>query len=481
MDDSTGQTDGQSDGYGSIAFVNDEGYGVRTTPRHLGRHDVSFELVSSDGAPRTSELLKDFRITLGGRTAYAGRATTTAVTPTGSRLLCSVALDGPWAEPGLVMSDPAALSGAYNGFLEYWQRYGHVRPEFKVVVADMQTLLADLELWLSQFELGLGERTDRELAGLRNEWARGLGGRTTATLSTLFEKFETAASAVDPEWRAACRVFARRQLHPLLLCSPFLHRTYRKPLGYAGDYEMVNMISRDPFEGSTLFAKLVNLWFLEQPPAQAHRNRLTFLEQRITEVALKAAGSGRVARVLSLGCGPAVEVQEFLKKPVPADALEFTLIDFNQETLDRARSCIEEIKGLHHRRTPVDFVRKSVIAMLKEGPSARAGREQFDLVYCAGLFDYLTDPVCRRLSSQLYEWLRPGGLFISTNVHDVNPWPLVMDFIMDWHLNYRNPALMMATRPQQAAPGDITMSADRTGVNIFLEARKPGPDQRGIG
>ena len=40
--------------------------------------------------------------------------------------------------------------------------------------------------------------------------------------------------------------YLRRHLHPLLLCSPFAYRTYQKPLGYAGDYEMVNMIVRDP-------------------------------------------------------------------------------------------------------------------------------------------------------------------------------------------------------------------------------------------
>ena len=55
----------------------------------------------------------------------------------------------------------------------------------------------------------------------------------------------------------------------LLLSSPFLYRAYQKPLGYAGDYEMVNMIARDPYEGGSLFAKVVNLWFLSQWPARA--------------------------------------------------------------------------------------------------------------------------------------------------------------------------------------------------------------------
>jgi extracellular factor (EF) 3-hydroxypalmitic acid methyl ester biosynthesis protein len=275
-------------------------------------------------------------------------------------------------------------------------------------------------------------------------------------------------------------MFARRQLHSLLLCAPFLHRTYRKPLGYAGDYEMVNMISRDPFEGGSLFAKLVNLWFLEQPPAEAHRNRLESLEQRINEAAIRAINSGRKARVLSLGSGSAVEVQRFLAKHRHADQVEFTLLDFNEETLAHARARMEEIKRLHHRASPIEYTKKSVNSILKEGARTvgRAPLQQYDLVYCAGLFDYLSDNVCRRLSSLLYEWVRPGGVFLSTNVHTSNPWPMVMDFIMEWHLIYRTAPRLMDTRPQQSSIEDCTVGSDLSGVNIYLEARKPELVQR---
>ena len=47
------------------------------------------------------------------------------------------------------------MLGAFDGFLDHWRKYYQVRPEFKVVVADVQTLLSDLDLWLAQLELGL--------------------------------------------------------------------------------------------------------------------------------------------------------------------------------------------------------------------------------------------------------------------------------------------------------------------------------------
>ena len=243
---------------------------------------------------------------------------------------------------------------------------------------------------------------------------------------------------------------------------------------------MVNMISRDPLEGGSLFAKLINLWFLEQPPAKAHRHRLQHLEQRMNETALRALNAGRRARLLSLGAGSAVEVQRFLQNHRHADRVDFTLIDFNEETLEHTRSRVGEIKRLHHRTSLVELTKKSVTTILKEGarPSGRAAVPQYDFVYCAGLFDYLSDTVCRRLSNLLYEWVRPGGLFLATNVHTSNPWPMVMDFIMEWHLIYRTGPRLVAARPEKALVEDCAVSSDLSGVNIYLEIRKPELVQR---
>src|SRR3970282_486645 len=103
------------------------------------------------------------------------------------------------------------------------------------------------------------------------------------------------------------RNYAKRQLHPQLLCSPFAYRTYHKPLGYAGDYEMVNMNLRDPLEGSSLFAKTVNLWFLSQAAGDAHRNRITYLTKLLAQETRLGAREGQPVRIFNLGCGPAAE------------------------------------------------------------------------------------------------------------------------------------------------------------------------------
>jgi extracellular factor (EF) 3-hydroxypalmitic acid methyl ester biosynthesis protein len=190
---------------------------------------------------------------------------------------------------------------------------------------------------------------------------------------------------------------------------------------------------------------------------------------------MRAARKNCTARVLSLGCGPAQEVQRFVAGGDLAQNVDFTLIDFDQETAEYTRATLHGLVHKHGRSTSVQVIRKSVSQILKESGRTieRERQNQYDFVYCAGLFDYLSESICRRLSSVLYEWVTPGGLFLSTNVDNSNPRRLTMDYIMDWHLIYRDGAQLAAMRPEPINGAEEAVVADFTGVNIHYTAKKP--------
>jgi len=250
-----------------------------------------------------------------------------------------------------------------------------------------------------------------------------------------------------------------------------MHRIYRKPLGYAGDYEMVNMILRDPNEGSSLFAKVLNTWFLAQIPAQAHRNRVRLLTQKLQQEIARQRSCGRTARVFNLGCGPAREVQEFMAQSDGAGDAEFTLLDFNDETLAYTRRTLEETRRRWNRNTRVQLLKRSVAQVMKAG--ARAVTPEYEVVYCAGLFDYLPDRVCQQLMNMFYGMLQPGGLLLTTNGDLSNPIRNIMGYIFEWRLIERNAAQLAALIPDAARPDDCKINSDPTGCNVFLEVRKP--------
>jgi extracellular factor (EF) 3-hydroxypalmitic acid methyl ester biosynthesis protein len=460
-----------------VIFQSADGLTVRGTPLHLNRHTVVLELYNASLAPRLTETLENFRIIFQERTLYSGRAVVSNLVEAGATTVCDASLDeANWT--GLDFTQPPAdgqVVQEFKNFLGEWQKLYQIGAEFKVIVGDMQTFLTDLRLWLEQVELGIRAASAVERPALEQKIAGELGPQILPLLTNLFEKFENCLRVIEPDRLPAHQAFARRQLHPLLLCSPFLYRCFTKPLGYAGDYEMVNMMLRDPLEGASLYAKLINLWFVQQPPAEAHRNRIKSLVRYLEAATLRAMSQGRSARILNIGCGPVHEVQRFLQESSLADNVEFTLLDFSEETLTHCRAIVTTSQSKYARRTQFNFVKKSVQQIVKEASRGTSSEltGDYDLVYCAGLYDYLSDSVCRRLNGIFYDWLRPGGTLVITNVDIYNPRRITMDHIMEWHLFYRRATDLMALKPESAPEDWCGVKSDPTGVNIYFEAQKP--------
>ena len=449
---------------------------LRATPVHLGRYGVAFELYGG-GLPRASEVLTEFQILRGDTAIYSGRAVVKSLVDTGPAVLCEATLEESWIDVELYRANDRrnVIQEGFRDFVKRWQKQYKVLPEYKVLVADMQTFLTDLRLWVEQIELGVRAAPTGDRAQLERELGAEIAQCAFPALDTFFEKLENVTSSLEEHLQPAHRAYVRRQLHPLLLCSPFAFRTIRKPLGYAGDYEIVNMILRDPHEGASLFGKVLNRWFIKQPPAEAHRNRVKYLAQQLTAETARLSAQGRNLRVFNLGCGPAKEVQMFLSENHLSDRAQFTLLDFSEETLNYARQALDGARRAHGRTAGIEYVKKSVAQVLKgkdrrtEGPAS----VKYDLIYCAGLFDYLADNLCRQLMNHLYEMLAPGGLLLTTNVDVCNPIRHWLGDVLDWHLIYRNGQQFATFTPKLANPDWSRVHADITGVNIFLEVRKP--------
>lgn len=459
-----------------VTFQGNQGMETKGTMLRMGRYATTFDIYGTDTVLRTSEVLGDFKITWQGRTLYSGRAIVRSFVNTGTAAVCEVTLEDSWLDVDFSADSGAGQLGAqFQAFIGEWQKLYRVQPEFKVIVADMQTFLTDMRLWLNQVELGIRASPSADRVQLEVNVADELVQPVIPCVNALFEKFEGIACKLDLDLRPAHSHYMRRQLHPLVLCAPFAYRTFHKPLGYAGDYEMVNMIVRNEHEGGSLFAKVVNTWFLRQPPAEAHRNRIDYLVHKLQDETVRTRPLRRPARIFNVACGPAQEVQRFLAEHRVCDETEITLLDFNEETLQYLRTLLGEARSRYQRRTALHYIKKSVHTILKESGRSveRSPENQYDMVYCAGLFDYLTDSVCQRLMDIMYEWVVPGGLLLATNVEPTNPLRNGMEHLLDWHLVYRTGAQMEKIRPRKATAEDARVYSDATGVNVFLEVRKP--------
>jgi extracellular factor (EF) 3-hydroxypalmitic acid methyl ester biosynthesis protein len=72
-----------------------------------------------------------------------------------------------------------------------------------------------------------------------------------------------------------------------------------------------------------------------------------------------------------------------------------------------------------------------------------------------------------------YEWLAPDGLVLTTNVVDSKPFRHMLEFVLDWHLIYRDRKQAASLLPESLGSVDARFTCEDTGVNIFMEIRKP--------
>jgi extracellular factor (EF) 3-hydroxypalmitic acid methyl ester biosynthesis protein len=456
-----------------VNFQTADGVEFRARLARLTRHAATFEAVNLAATLRTSEVLGNFKITTDNRVIYFGRAVVSNVIHTGDSILCEAKLDDLGADTAFFLppTKPGSnLDEAYNSFFQAWQKNYRISNEFKVLVADVQSYLTGVRHWLEELEFGLKAQADK--IKLEAEVLNAVAPKIITAFNGQHERFEEIIYALPPEARGAHQDFVRQHWHKLFLGAPFAHRTYHKPNGYAGDYEMMNMIHRNQPEGRSLFEKLIHLLLVSQWPAKSVRNRIAHLGENLVNEAARLARAGKTARILNVGCGPAKEIQDFLKATPLSNQAEFTLIDFNEETLLHAGQKLVEAKRQFSRQTQIRTQQISVYELLKRTQRRSDDTEKFDLIYCAGLFDYLAPDTSRALMELWFDSLSPGGMMLIANMNDSKPFRNFIEFILDWQLIYRNSAEIFSLVPGRCR--EMTnVIAEPTSVNLFLHIRKP--------
>jgi len=286
------------------------------------------------------------------------------------------------------------------------------------------------------------------------------------TINNLSYDFHELASKIPKSEEDNYKMFVQDMLHPYFMSSPFPYRCYNKPLGYAGDYEMMNMIQRENAEGPNLFSKFVNAFYTNIPIANSVKNRTDNLVRLIKEGVKKSEELNREYSSLSIGCGPALEIKKFLENNSPKVKCNFKLLDFNEETLNFA---VTQANSFKSENVNIIGELNSVHELLKRSISDKLEEEKYDFVYCSGLFDYLSDKICSKLIKLFYSMVKPGGKVFVTNMHSNNHDHRMMELLLEWYLIYRDEKNMANLVP---GLGEQKLYTDKTGVNLCLEINK---------
>jgi extracellular factor (EF) 3-hydroxypalmitic acid methyl ester biosynthesis protein len=252
----------------------------------------------------------------------------------------------------------------------------------------------------------------------------------------------TRAMEDDREVREATKEFTELVLTPELRKGAIWDRSYAKPLGYPGDFQIMNQVYDWERVGADAYEMLMHRVGLEV--AECIRTRMEVVRTHIGDV-VRERGHDRPARITSLGSGPAREVEAYLSSHTSSGhRAEFSLIDQEEIALRYAHENTYPFVLRSDGRIKVQGLNLSFTDILR-GTEGLAGLPPQDLVYSVGLLDYLTDHRAKALVKRLFELLSPGGLLVIGNMNECslsNYWP--MEYISDWSLQYRGDAQMMA-------------------------------------
>lgn len=242
--------------------------------------------------------------------------------------------------------------------------------------------------------------------------------RLHAPLSAIWSKARAADLAESIRYE--CH---NHHLFSLVQQDPFTNRAATKPRGYAGDAELLDyMYQCIPPERAGELGKAIFRCTTSASTSLSVRFRRQLLRSLIDDV----VSSTPEARVLSIASGHARELEGSLVMTPVFDG-EFVAID--QDPLSCAE--VERSQAGNHVRA----MQMNVIEFLK---SDRQRFGEFDLIYSAGLFDYLSDGLARRLTRRMLQMLRPGGRLLIANFVPDTAARAYMEIFMDWNLIFRS-------------------------------------------
>jgi len=142
----------------------------------------------------------------------------------------------------------------------------------------------------------------------------------------------------------------------------------------------------------------------------------------------------------------------------PGSCILFDCIDIDEKAINHARSLCNDFKEriIFHHCNILRFRTEAV----------------YNLIWSAGLFDYLNDRTFRYLLSRLLRMVSYGGELVIGNFSKANPSRGCMEF-GEWFLEHRNDDdLMSLSSDCGIKKRDISIATEQEGINLFLHISK---------
>lgn len=444
-------------------FVAGESYALRD----LSMSGLALQAPANDGAFDVGGTV-DISLGFDDEVLYAGRGEVMRVEPNGRGQKIGIRIVNGYLDIGeLVASHRDHLLRRELDEVPVAQQL-YVTPEYRRLCSDVVFMLRRYRNILDRYETAAARGTARDRARLADAFAM-CAPRFMAEWRALWDEGYEAVQPMLEDRRAvaAAKRFTETVVTPELLDGPIWRRSFEKPLGYPGDFQIMNYVYTGDDAGEGAYARLCHRIGVEV--GMCVRTRMEMVAEDLRGL---LTGDGGACTVTSLGCGSAAEVITVLADDKANRPVTFTLIDQDAQALTCAYNKAFPLTNNGRRRQAQVNCLHLSFAQLLSGVANFAGFPKQDLVYCTGLLDYLPDQQAQMIVAGLFNQVKPGGTLIIGNMkaHTNNVWAL--GFVLDWELIYRDEAQMYELA-KLTRPASMDLRLDPTGYNYMLYLTAP--------
>ena len=346
-----------------------------------------------------------------------------------------------------------------------------VRPAFKKYTADLHNGLTAYKRMFDGLDREYHKEPENKKTHIQHTIIKSEGSIFKGFLKDQANELTRLVAGFNQKEHRVHGNYFREQLRVFVFGYPLGARSLLKPRGYAGDSELMRMIYLNDYQGDSTFSKLMHKHAVEHRASQSVRNRIALIARMINDFQSRSNElSADRLKVLSVGCGPAFELENIFRNSKNPTNFSFSLFDQDPEALLDAADTVRGVERKQGIRPVVDYIRGSVRTMLFSRRFKQEGG-QFDFIYIMGLLDYLSSRVGQAVLGRLYRLLKPGGELVAGNFHVSNQSRYNMEYWGDWFLIHRTEVDFRKMFVNDGT-GRVSVVFEDTGNQMFLHIQK---------
>ena len=225
--------------------------------------------------------------------------------------------------------------------------------------------------------------------------------------------------------------------------------TFLKPHGYAGDYEIIDLIYRQHISSDSRYANW-DRYYHYLTASRAVRNRKSYFHGLLD----CHYSRKQPLHVLKIASGPGRSMYEWLSKHPDAD-IQFDCIDIDPAAIAYA--------------TDLNHAFLDRITISQKNVMKFRTQKRYDLIWAAGIFDYFNDAAFRYLLKRLLPALESDGEIVIGNFSTDNPSRPGMEMVGDWYLQHRTRDILFSLAKECGIHGaDVEIGSEPEGINLFM-------------